>query len=139
MSSSTQITRDNLIERLQNAVPDFAINPDWRDDNLVYPIMNDLARFICDREGIGDVEQVRTGVGFLELGLEGGDEYVRDLVSEALETLAAAYSCSPEILRATTTGSLDDHSSGVLSNGLLTEVGGLSALGVEYGVRWTAG
>ena len=89
MSPSTRITRDNLIERLQNTVPDFAINPEWRDDNLGYPIMNDLARFICDRAGMEDFEQVRSGVGFLEMGLEGGDEYVRDLVSEALETLAA--------------------------------------------------
>lgn len=43
----------------------------------------------CDRAGIDDFEQVRSAVGFLEMGLEIGDEYVRDLVSEALETLAA--------------------------------------------------
>ena len=89
MSSSIQITRDNLIERLQNAIPDFSINPNWRDENLGYPIMNDLARFICDRAGMEEFQQVRTGVGFLEMGLECGDDYVRDLVSEALETLAA--------------------------------------------------
>ena|SRR5271166_5935815 len=89
MSPSTQITRDNLIERLQNTVPDFAINPDWWDDNLGYPIMNDLARFICDQARMEDFDQARTGIGFLEMGLEVGDEYVRDLVSEALETLAA--------------------------------------------------
>jgi hypothetical protein len=89
MSPQRQITRDNLIARLQNTVPDFAINPDWRDDNLGYPIINHLARFICDRAGMEDFEQVRTGVRFLEMGLEGGDEYVCDLVLEALETLAA--------------------------------------------------
>jgi hypothetical protein len=89
MSYSTQITRDNLIERLQNTVPDFSINPDWREGTLGYPIMNDLARFICDRAGIEEFEQARSAIRFLEMGLETGDEYVRDLVSEALETLAA--------------------------------------------------
>jgi len=89
MSASIQITRDNLIERLQKTVPDFSINPDWRDDNLGCPIINDLARFICDRAGRKDLQQVRTGVEFLEMGLECGDEYVRDLVAEALEILAA--------------------------------------------------
>jgi hypothetical protein len=89
MSPSTQITRDNLIEWLHNSVPDFAINPDWRDGTLGYPIMNDLARFICDRAGTEEFEQVTSAVRFLEAGLEIGDEYVRDVISEALETLAA--------------------------------------------------
>jgi hypothetical protein len=88
MSYSIQITRDNLIERLQNTVPDFSIDLDWRDGTLGYPITNDLARFICDRAGIEEFEQVRTAIRFLEMELENGDEYVRDLVSEALETLA---------------------------------------------------
>lgn len=88
MSSSTQITRSNLIERLQNTVPDFAINPDWRDGTLGYPIVNDLARFICDRAGKEEFEQVKSAVRFLEMGFETGDEYVRDLISETLETLA---------------------------------------------------
>ena len=65
MSYSIQITRDNLIERLQNTVPDFSINPDWRDGTLGYPITNDLARFICDRAGIEEFEQVRTAIRFL--------------------------------------------------------------------------
>jgi hypothetical protein len=88
MSHSIRITRDNLIERLQSAIPDFAINPDWRDGALGYPIINDLARFICDRAGVNEFEQVKNAVRFLEMGAETGDEYVRDLVSEALETLA---------------------------------------------------
>lgn len=56
MSYPIQITRDNLIDRLQNSVPDFSINPDWRDGTLGYPITNDLARFICDRAGIEEFE-----------------------------------------------------------------------------------
>ena len=89
MSASTHITRNNLVERLQSTVPDFLINPDWLDDVLGYPIMNDLARFICDRAGADDFAQVGSALRFLEMGIEEGDEYVRDLVLEALETLAA--------------------------------------------------
>jgi hypothetical protein len=88
MSHSAPITRDNLIEQLHNKIPDFSINPDWRHGVLGYPIINDLARFVCERAEIKDFEQVRKAVGFLEMGLATGDEYVRDLVSEALETLA---------------------------------------------------
>jgi hypothetical protein len=88
MSDKTHITRNNLVERLQSTVPDFAINPDWLDGVLGYPIMNDLARFICDRAGADDFEQVRRAIRFLEMGIEEGDEYVRDLILEALETLA---------------------------------------------------
>jgi len=88
MSPPTDITRNNLVARLQSTVPDFAINPEWLDDVLGYPIMNDLARFICDRAEVDDFEQVRSAIRFLEMGVEGEDEYVRDLILEALETLA---------------------------------------------------
>jgi hypothetical protein len=89
MSSSTHITHRNLVEQLQSTVPDFSINPDWLEGVLGYPIINDLARFICDRAEVGDFEQVRSAMRFFEMGIEDGDEYVRDLVLEALETLSA--------------------------------------------------
>ena len=88
MTPPTHITRNNLVEQLQSKVPDFAINPDWLDGVLGYPIMNDLARFICDRTEVDDFEQVRSAIRFLEMGIAAEDEYVRDLILEALETLA---------------------------------------------------
>ena len=87
MSETRRITRSNLIDSLRLIVPGFEISPDWLEDDLGYPIVNDLARYICDHALIADFDQVRNGLAFLESGLEIGDSYVHDLVHESLETL----------------------------------------------------
>jgi hypothetical protein len=93
MSETRLITRDNLVGSLRIVVPGFEINPDWLDgdfgDPLGYPIIDDLARYICDQARLADFDQVRNGLAFLEGGLESGDTYILDLVHESLETLLA--------------------------------------------------
>lgn len=85
--SETTITGNNLIDSLRRMVPGFTINPDWVGDNLAYPIINDLARYVCDQASLKEFDKVRHGLQFLEAGLERGDSYVHDLVHESLETL----------------------------------------------------
>jgi hypothetical protein len=87
MSETRRITRSNLIDSLRLTVPGFEINPDWLEEDLGYPIVNDLARYICSQAVLADYDQVRNGLAFLESGLEIGDSYVHDLVHESLETL----------------------------------------------------
>jgi hypothetical protein len=82
-----RITRETLIPALHEAVPCFVIDPLWAEDNLGYPIINDLARHICEWASIGDEGEVKTALNFLEASLADGDAYVRDLVYECLETL----------------------------------------------------
>ena len=87
MAETRQITRANLIESLRVLVPKFEVNPDWLKDELGYPIINDLARYICDQAKLEDLDEVRSGLAFLEMSLESGDSYIHDLVLESLETL----------------------------------------------------
>jgi len=87
MWETKRITRSTLVESLRRIVPEFEINPDWLEDDLGYPIVNDLARYICDQARLPDLNRVKNGLAFLEAGLEFGDSYVHDLVHESLETL----------------------------------------------------
>jgi hypothetical protein len=41
-----------------------------------HPIVNDLARYICDQAGLDEFDKVRNGLEFLEVGLKLGDSYV---------------------------------------------------------------
>jgi hypothetical protein len=66
------------------------INPEWLEDELGYPIINDLARYVCEQARLRDFGEVRSSLAFLETGLERGDSYIHDLVGESLETL---FSC----------------------------------------------
>ena len=84
------ITSSNLLVALRRIVPDFAINPDWEEDSLGYPLINDLARYIGDQARLGQFDKVRDGLAFLEAGLESGDSYIKDLVHEGLETLLSS-------------------------------------------------
>lgn len=81
------ITRASLISSLRAEVPEFKVNPEWVDDQLGYPIVNDLARYICEQAGLQDFAQVNRGLSFMEKCLVEGDTYSRDLVLEGLETL----------------------------------------------------
>ena len=86
------ITSSNLLLSLRRIVPGFEINPDWEEDGLGYPIINDLARYIGDQARLGQFDKVREGLAFLESGLELGDSYIHDLVHESLETFLS-YDC----------------------------------------------
>jgi hypothetical protein len=88
--TETAITRNNLLDSLRRMAPGFQINPDLKEDSLGYPIVNDLARYICDQAGLDEFDKVRNGLEFLEVGLKLGDSYKHDLVHESLETL---FSC----------------------------------------------
>lgn len=81
------ISRSTFVVSLRVALPEFAINPDWLEDSLGYPIINDLARFTCAQAAAGDFRSVERALSFLEAALQGQDLYLRDLVLEFLETL----------------------------------------------------
>jgi hypothetical protein len=89
MTESTSVTRENLITLLRIALPEFQIEPEWAEEQLGYPIINNLARHICDHAGRADFDEVRRGLAFLEVSLQHGDPYIRDLVLEGLETMAS--------------------------------------------------
>ena len=93
-----QITKHTLIKGLKDEVPGFVIDPDSAEDGLGYPIINDLARYICQEADVAywtsdasGSDEVKRAILFLERCLERGDQYVRDLVHECLDTLR---SCS---------------------------------------------
>jgi hypothetical protein len=83
------MTSTSILAELQKSVPDFQIDPDWLVDGLSYPIFNDFARFICSEAEASDMSQVATSIAFLDRALREGDESVRLLVFECLETLAS--------------------------------------------------
>src|ERR1700678_2788417 len=86
------MTSQTILAQLQKAVPHFRIDPEWLEDNLTYPAINDFARYICSEAGrcsVTDIprDNLQGAVAFLESALRSGDGGVRDLVSECLETL----------------------------------------------------
>jgi hypothetical protein len=91
MADIKQITSANLIESLRLVVPKFEIDPLWLEDNLGYLIINDLGRYICEQAKLGDFDEVRSGLAFLEMSMESGDSYMHDLVHESLETLTSCH------------------------------------------------
>ena len=93
------LTSESVITELRAAVPSFAIDSEWEAGGLSYPIFNDFARFVCSEaevlqyvESVDEahrMSQVPASMQFLERLLREGDSDVRDLVSEAIETLAS--------------------------------------------------
>jgi hypothetical protein len=81
------MTKDTVLSELQKAVPHFRVNPEWLENGLAYPAINDLARFICSKTEPLESEDVDVALAFLERALSDGDTYVRDLVIECLETI----------------------------------------------------
>jgi len=90
------INKETLIQALANAVPGFKPDELWADESLGYLIINDLARYICNRAEYAkyDDDEVRAALDFLEACLLKGDSYVKGLVHECLETLASCSSIS---------------------------------------------
>jgi hypothetical protein len=86
------MTALTILAQLQEAVPHFHIDPEWLEDNLTYPAINDFARYICSEAAVSSTagsprDDLRRAVTFLEEALRRGDAGVRDLVLECLETL----------------------------------------------------
>lgn len=81
------LTKYSLIATLRNHLPAFSINQDWIEASLGYPIINDLARYLCEEALCGNYDEVKRGLDFLRLCAKGGDSYTRDLVHECLDTL----------------------------------------------------
>ena len=89
MNEPMRVTKETLIDSLRTALPGFEINSEFAEDGLGYPIFNDLARYVCDQAQVGDFDEVKDSLAFLELSLQGGDAYIHDLVLECLETLVS--------------------------------------------------
>jgi|ERR1700722_12863408 hypothetical protein len=86
------MTSQTILAQLQKAVPHFHLDPEWFEDNLTYPAINDFARYICSEAAVCSVagiprDDLHRAVTFLEEALRTGDAGVRDLVFECLETL----------------------------------------------------
>jgi hypothetical protein len=91
------MTVDGVLADLQEAVPEFVLDPEWQRDNLTYLAFGDFARFICSESEVlqyvhTDVEaqqfsKVSPSLAFLERALRDGDPEVRNLVAECVETI----------------------------------------------------
>jgi hypothetical protein len=88
------MTRNTIFEEVEKCLPQFRINAEWIKDKLGYPLINDLARHICEAAVDCRSEQVREGMAFLERAVGEGDDYVRDLVWEGIETLVSCESAT---------------------------------------------
>ena len=81
------MTKETILSELQRAIPHFRVNPEWLEDGLGYPAINDFARFICSEADTLGWDEVDASMAFLERALSDGDSYVRDLVLECVETI----------------------------------------------------
>ena len=49
------MTSQTILAQLQKAVPHFHLDPEWFEDNLTYPAINDFARYICSEAAVCSV------------------------------------------------------------------------------------
>ncbi len=54
----------------------------------MYPIMNDLARYVVEQSEWGDENELQASLGFVERCVSEGDSYVRDVAHECIESLS---------------------------------------------------
>lgn len=81
------MTRESILQELQNSVPEFALNPEWVEESLGFPAIADFARYVRSEAEVGQWDEVRKSMQFIERALTEGDNYVCDLVFEFLEAL----------------------------------------------------
>ena len=91
------ITLDTAVAELQRAVPGCPLDPEWTSEGLTYTAFADFARFICSEAEVlqyvdseaeaSQLSQVQTSMAFLERALRDGDQDVRDLVHDCIESL----------------------------------------------------
>ena len=90
------LTPESAITELHRAIPSF--DCEWEEDHLSYPLFNDSARYICSEaevlkyvESVDEahrMSQVPACMELFERLLSEGNSDVRDLVTEAIETLS---------------------------------------------------
>ena len=61
--------KESVLQELQNSVPEFHLNPDWVEEPLGFPAINDFARFICSEADASQWDEVRKSVQVLERAL----------------------------------------------------------------------
>jgi hypothetical protein len=86
-----------VLVELQNAVPDFHATAEWLSEGLNYLVFGDFARFICSEAEVLQyidseaealqLSQVHVSVAFLERALRDGDQDVRDLIFDCIESV----------------------------------------------------
>jgi hypothetical protein len=84
------ITKGSLLSELRSALPQLRVDDDWAADELLYPIINDLARYIALQSDCGDEDELRASLAFVERCASQGDLYVRGLAHECIESLCVA-------------------------------------------------
>jgi hypothetical protein len=86
-----ELTYENLLSRLVDAVPEFPIDADHVADNLVYLTFNDLTRFVSTRlEAEENTELLTRIFQFIEEAAKTGDVQVQDVLQDALYEIAVA-------------------------------------------------
>ena len=83
------IAFETVFPVLAEALPDFKPSEEDWEDNLSYPFMSDMVRFVSDRGYPGFDELMSRFARLLEILLTDGDSDVKDLVHDALESLWA--------------------------------------------------
>lgn len=92
------MTMDTVLAKLQDAVPGFHPTAEWLSEGNTYLVFGDFARFICSEAEVlqyvhseneaSQLSQVQISVAFLERALRDGDQDVRDLIFDCIESVA---------------------------------------------------
>ncbi|MEN3331385.1 MAG: hypothetical protein V7641_750 [Blastocatellia bacterium] len=83
------ITRDNLLARLVEAVPEFIADPEYVEDDLAYLVFNDLTRFILSLlETETDKKLIQRVFDFIEEVARVQDQTITDVLSDSFNELA---------------------------------------------------
>jgi len=78
----------NFLVELTHEVPDFSPDPEYLEDGLTYPIVNDFARYICSTfQRTGSLDTIAPAIDFIERACLSGDPEIVDLIQECLETM----------------------------------------------------
>jgi len=86
-----ELTYENLVARLVEAVPEFPIDADNVADNLVYLTFNDLTRFVNARLEVEENTELLAKIfHFIEEAAKTGDVQVQDVLQDALYEIAVA-------------------------------------------------
>ena len=86
-----ELTYQNLLSRLVEAVPEFPLEADHVADNLVYLTFNDLTRFVNARLEVEENTKLLAKIfHFIEEAAQSGDVQVQDVLQDTLYEIAVA-------------------------------------------------
>ena len=77
----------DVISEIRWRVPFFQPTPEWVEDNLTYPVIGDLALYICACQQQGIYDEMQQGLNCLEFILGSGYSDAHSLVLDCLEGL----------------------------------------------------